>query len=487
MMNVLFVAAEAAPFAKVGGMADVVGSLPGALKKLGVDARVLLPMYGYINHERYNIQYRFSFTFPRRNGLAECHIFSTEYNGVSYYFVKSWPFFGEEGEVYTEWSWDMPRFILFNQVAQAAAWEISQRDNWFPDVVHANDWHTGLVPFLIDYARFGDPNWAHTGTVISIHNMAYQGPYGGGWMWNVGIPGRNHPDLVYNNLTDNMLAIGIAYSDKVSTVSPRYATEIQYAYAGYGLEGLIRRRLPDLVGILNGIDQEEWNPETDKRIVSHFNAENFIEKRPPNKHHLQSYAGLPVRDDVLLIGVVSRLVYQKGFDMALPALRALLSDTEVQLVLLGTGERDIEYGFWRLGQDFHWKAQALLHYDAAVAQQIYAGCDLFLMPSHFEPCGTGQMAAMRYGALPLVRATGGLADTVENYDNGAAERGTGFVFEWETPEAVLGTLRWAVETWHNRPDAWKRMQRRAMQVDFSWNKSAQEYVAMYEQALARHK
>lgn len=485
-MNVLFAAAEAAPFAKVGGMADVVGSLPGALNKAGLDARVLMPLYGYIDHARYNIEYRFTFRAPRRNGTAEVHVFAAEYHGVKYYFVKSWPFFGEEGTVYTEWNWDMPRFIFFNQVAQAVMWEIRQREGWFPDVWHVNDWHTGLLPFLLDNSR-SDPNWARVGTVLSIHNMAYQGPYGGGWLWEAGVPGRHHPDLVYSHLEDNLLAMAIAYSDKVSTVSPRYALEIQYPYMAYGLDGLIRQRGGDLHGILNGIDMDEWNPATDKRLVSNFDVSTFTEQRPPNKRHLQSYANLAVRDDVLLIGVVSRLVQQKGFDLAIPALRYLLSDTDVQLMVLGSGESDLEFAAWRLAEDFNWKARALLHFDARVAQQIYAGCDLFLMPSHFEPCGTGQMAALRYGALPLVRETGGLADTVENYDNGDAERGTGFMFQWQEVGAVLGTLRWAADTFYNRKAAWQRMQQRGMEKDFSWNKSAHEYVALYEAALAKHR
>src|SRR5262249_49820574 len=276
-----------------------------------------------------------------------------------------------------------------------------------------------------------DPNWGRVASVLSIHNMAYQGNNIGGWMWQLGIPGRNHPDLLWRGLTDNMMAIAIAYSDKVSTVSPRYAIEIQYPYMGYGLDDLVRTRGDNLVGILNGIDTDLWNPETDKLIVSNYNADNFVEKRPPNKRQLQIDAGVEQRDDVMLIGVVSRLVAQKGFDLALPALRRMLGDTDVQFVLLGAGDPNLDYEFWRLGKDFSWKAKVFQGYNAALAQRIYAGCDLFLMPSHFEPCGIGQMNAMRYGALPLVRETGGLADTVQNYDNGNADTGVGFVFNWE--------------------------------------------------------
>ncbi len=485
-MNVLFVSAEAAPFAKVGGLADVVGSLPAALRKLDVDARVIIPHYGFINDEKFDIEHAFHFQFPRTTGVTDVHVFTTTQDGVPIYLVQGWPFFGSEGAVYTEWSWDVPRFTFFNQVVLAVAWELRQREEWFPDVFHINDWHTGLVPFLLDVNK-PDPVWGQVASILSIHNMAYQGQHAGGWLWQLGIPGRNHPELLWRGLSDNLLAIALAYSDMISTVSPRYATEIQYPYMGYGLDDLVRARSNDLVGILNGLDIDLWNPNTDKQIVSNYNAKNFVKKRPPNKSQLQVDSGLEVRDDVMVIGVVSRLVAQKGFDLALPALRRLLSETDVQFVLLGAGDPELDYQFWRLGNDFPQSAKIFQGYNAALAQRIYAGCDVFLMPSHFEPCGIGQMIAMRYGALPLVRETGGLADTVQNYDNGAADSGIGFVFNWETPDAVLGTLRWANDTYHNKRDAWQRMQRRAMQTDVSWENSAQQYVDLYRNAIIKRR
>ncbi|MEZ4671628.1 MAG: glycogen synthase [Anaerolineae bacterium] len=434
-MRVLFVSAEAAPFAKVGGMADVVGSLPAALRQLGVDARVIIPHYGFINDIKYHIVPLFHFEFARTNGVTDVHVYSAVQDGVPVYLVQGWPFFGNESSVYGDWAGDVPRFVFFSQVAMAVAWELRQREDWFPDVFHVNDWHTGLIPFLLDVSK-SDPNWAQVASILSIHNMAYQGEHVGGWMWELGIPGRHHPDLVKRQLTDNLLAMAIAYSDMVSTVSPRYAIEIQYPYMGYGLDDLVRARSADTVGILNGLDLNVWNPETDKLLVSNFNVENVATNRPPNKRQLQEDSGLEVRDDIPVIGVVSRLVSQKGFDLALPALRRLLVDTEVQFILLGSGDADLDYQFWRLGKDFSWRAKIYQGYNAALAQRIYAGCDMFLMPSHFEPCGIGQMIAMRYGALPVVRETGGLADTVSNYDNGPGDWGTGFVFNWETPDAV---------------------------------------------------
>ena len=480
-MKVLLASAEAVPFAKVGGLADVAGSLPAALRRLGVDARVIIPGYGFINHLQFAIEPLFSFSFSHRLGINELTLYSCEYDGVPFYFLQSPPYFGQEGEVYSQWNWDMERFIYFNQALMSALGQIQERLGWFPDVAHVNDWHTSLLPFLIR-EHGDDEHFSALATVMSIHNIAYQGNPAGGFLWQAGIHGRHHPDLVYLDLTDNLLGIGIAYSDIVSTVSPRYAEEIKYPYAGYELAPLISARGADLHGILNGLDSDLWNPATDPKLVENFNVDNFVSKRPLNKRHLQSYARLPVKPDMPLVGVVSRLASQKGFDMALPALRSVLGQRDMQLVVLGTGEPDLEYAFWQLDQDFGDKVRAFLQFDGALAQQIYAGCDIFLMPSHFEPCGMGQMMAMRYGALPLVRETGGLADTVINYDNAEADAGTGFVFHWQEADAVAGTLNWALDTYQRRPDAWRRMQRRGMATDFSWKKSAGEYVMLYEQA-----
>ena len=271
----------------------------------------------------------------------------------------------------------------------------------------------------------------------------------------------------------------------VSTVSPRYAVEIQYPYAGFELAPLTSKRAEDLRGILNGLDVERWDPNCDPTLVAKFDAENFAELRPLNKRHLQSFSRLSLRSEAPLVGIVSRLAAQKGFDLALPDLRNILARRDLQLVVLGSGEAHLERAFWQLDQDFGDRARAFLQFDGALAQQIYAGCDIFLMPSHFEPCGMGQMMAMRYGALPLVRETGGLADTVVNYDNGDAATGTGFVFHWQEPGAVEGTLDWALDVYANRPDAWRRMQERGMRADFSWTKSAADYIALYEGACAK--
>lgn len=486
--NVLLVTAEADPFAKVGGLADVAGSLPKALRGAGVDVRVLMPGYGFIDNHRFHIEPLFTFPLERKTGTTDVQVLSTEYNGVTFYFFRGEPYFGSEAQVYDilDWRNDVPRFLFFCQAALQFAEEMQARDGWFPDVFHVNDWHTGLIPFLIE-SRREEPQWAHVGSMITIHNMAYQGWDVGGWVWEQGIDGRHDPELVLRGLTDNALAIGIMYSDIITTVSPRYAVEIQYPYMGYGLDPLIRARLMDVHGVLNGMDVDLWNPETDPMLIANFNADNFPERRVLNKRQLQADSDLEVNDSIPVIGLVSRLVYQKGIDIALPALRRLLLEEDVQFVALGTGEPQLNEMLHRLGQDFHWRAATFLGYNATVAQRIYAGVDLFLMPSRYEPCGVGQMIAMRYGALPVVRETGGLADTVENYDNDKAERGTGFSFLWEESDAVLNTLRWALASYRQRPEAWQRMQRRAMQTDFSWDKSARQYADLYSRIQNRRK
>lgn len=482
-MRVLLASAEAVPFAKVGGLADVVGSLPIALRGAGLDARVIIPGYGFIDHLEYGIEPLLRFDFEHRMGSNEVRLFHCQHEGIPFYLLQSPPYFGLEGDVYSQWDWDMERFIYLNQALMAALSQLDERDGWRPDVLHVNDWHTSLLPFLI--REHGADRWLKLATVISIHNIAYQGKDAGGFLWQAGIHGRHQRDLLDLGLADNLLGIGIAYSDMVSTVSPRYAVEIQYPYAGYELAPLIGRRADDLRGILNGLDLEKWDPASDPTLVARFSAENVDGLRPLNKRHLQSYARLPLRDDVPLVGIVSRLATQKGFDLALPALRSILARRDAQVVVLGSGEAHLEQAFWQLDQDFGDKVRAFLQFDGALAQQIYAGCDIFLMPSHFEPCGMGQMMAMRYGALPLARATGGLADTVANYDDGDADSGTGFVFHWQEPQAVEGTLDWALDVYASRPAAWRRMQARGMRTDFSWTKSAGEYINLYQQACAK--
>lgn len=486
-MKILFVAAEADPFAKTGGLGDVAGSLPGALRKLGIDARVLMPHYGTIDSTAYGLTHNFYFQQPRTQGMADVSVSKTVYQDVPYYFLRSWPFFDQPYQ-YTDVNWDTERFIFFSQASMGAIWQLGEGADhetgpWWPDVVHVHDWHTALIPFLIYLSRF-EPYWNQTATVLSIHNMAYQGLMAGFRLDEQAIPAREHPVLTALGRTGDLLPIGLAYADKLNTVSPNHAIEMHYPRFGEGLETLIWARDRDFVGILNGLDMTRFDPETDKSIFHNFNADNFRTQRIHNKRKLQELMGLDVRDDVPLIGVVSRLVAQKGIDLLAPALRALAIDTDVRIVLLGTGDPQLEHQLWRIGNDFGWKARTNTYYDPILAQRIYAGSDFIVMPSRYEPCGMAQMLALRYGALPIARETGGLVDTIQNYDNGDADYGTGFMFLWEEPDALLNTLRWAVDTYHNKPDAFARMQERGMRHDWGWHNSARQYETLYQQAIA---
>jgi len=488
-MRVLFIASEMAPFAKAGGLGDVVGSLPRALRAHGVDARVLMPLYGPVKDKFYRqIEYSFAFQFHRQPGAADVYIHTTEQDGVPVYFLESWPFFSGGNYLYTDLNWDRERFIFFSQAALAVAWELGQGKHrgepWFPDVLHAHDWHTGLVPFLLHEARFS-PGWEDVASVLTIHNMAYQGWEAGGWLWLAGVPGRHQPDLVYQDKTDNLLGIGIAYAHKINTVSHRHAIELHYPRFGEGLEGLIWARDGDFTGILNGLDMDHVNPASDPHLPYRYDVSNFRTERVKNKLALQAELYLEQNPNTPLIGIVSRLVAQKGMDFAASGLRRLLAETDAQLVVVGTGEPEIEQQMRTLEWDFGWKARIVIDYRADLAQRIYAGADLLLVPSRYEPCGLTQMIAMRYGALPVVRETGGLADTVTNFDNADGDQGTGFVFLFEDPDAVRLTLRWAIDTYRHRRTAFERMQERGMRLDLGWDRAVKQYLALYEGALAK--
>ena len=492
-MRVLFVSAEMKPFAKTGGLGDVVSELPRALRQQGIDARVIMPLYGPIKAKfQDQLRYLFHYQFTRRNGTADVYVHTTEHDGVPVYFIESWPFFSGGDYVYTDLNWDRERFVFFAQAAMSLTWELGQgaggetdaSEGWFPDIIHAHDWHTGLVPFLLHEARFS-PEWSQVASVMTVHNMGYQGWNAGGYLWDAGIPSRHHPDLVYQRKTDNLLGIGITYAHKINTVSPRHATEQHYPRFGEGLDGLVWARNGDFSGILNGLDMDSVNPATDHYIVHPYDVSNFRALRPKNKADLQLDMNIHPDPDAPLIGVISRLVEQKGMDLAAPGLRRLMAESDAQLVLVGTGDSDIEQTMRRLEWDFGWKARVVINFRPDLAAKIYAGADLLLVPSRYEPCGLTQLMAMRYGSLPVVRETGGLADTVINYDNMNADEGTGFTFLFEEPEAVRGTLHWACDTYRHRRPAFERMQDRAMRMDWSWDRPVAKYVELYESALAK--
>jgi starch synthase len=483
-MKVLFVASECHPFAKAGGLGDVAGALPKALFDLGLDVRLVLPLYAGMPWRELEVLEGAlpvpmgvsSVTAAVRLGRlpgSQVPIYFIEYNR---YFDR--PFvYGPPGGGYSD---NIERFAFLSR----AALELAKAIGFIPDIVHANDWQTALVPVYINTVEWSRPLHG-SASVFTIHNLGYQGVWDGGALFLTGL-GREH----YNSGefehfgTMNLMKAALAHCTMLTTVSPTYAEEIQTSAHGFGLDGVLRGRRADLRGILNGIDTDEWNPRVDPLIAARYD-ENDLAGKAACKAALQSEAGLPVRADRPVFGVVGRLIRQKGLDV----LAQILGDftaLDAQLVVLGTGDRDLE-GHFRYMARLH-PDRIYFHgaFDHNLAHRIEAGCDFFLMPSRFEPCGLNQMYSLRYGTLPIVRATGGLADTVVNYDE-ARGAGTGFMLQDLGPQSLLNTIGWALSTWYDRPAHIDTMRRQAMTQDFSWAHAAKAYIQIYREAYARRR
>lgn len=475
-IKIWFAVSEAAPFIKTGGLADVAGSLPKALKKLGVDVRVVMPKYRQIPQEYTDKMHFKGYTYIDLAWRHEyCGIFLLEYDGVPVYFLDNEHYFNRD------WYYGQPddgeRFTFFCK----AVLEVLPVINFKPYIIHCNDWQTGLVPTLLDahYRYFRNKGFYETmHTVMTIHNLKYQGVFPNVMMDEVlGLSWEyfNQEGIEFHD-NINFLKAGIAFSTKVTTVSRAYAEEIQTDFYGENLSGIIRKRSVDLVGILNGIDYEHNDPSSDKRIYTPFDAENLEGKRQ-NKQMLQKEKGLSVNSDVPLIGLISRLVDQKGLDLVDRMIRELLN-MDLQLVVLGTGDKKYEDLFrWAQGS-YPGKMSANICYDAVLAQRIYAACDMFLMPSLFEPCGLSQIFSMRYGTVPIVRETGGLRDTVIPY-NQYTGMGTGFSFSNYNAHEMKDAVLRAMDVYLQK-EKWNGIVRQCMKQDFSWDHSALEYKDLYE-------
>ena len=478
-MRILTVASEAVPFAKTGGLADVIGALPTALARLGHDVDVVMPRYrGITAGERTG-----SVTVRLGGQAADAEIWIEERGRVRTVFVDRAEYFdrdylyGTAGQDYP----DNPERFAFLAIA-ALEWAAASQPRY--DVVHGHDWQAGLVPMLLQTGR-APAALADTPAVFTIHNLAYQGVFDASWLPRLGF-GWNlmRIDALEYWGRISYLKSGLMFSRMITTVSPQYAREIQTPEYGFGFDGILRYRSNDVVGILNGIDYDQWDPARDPHVPEPFDAGNTAGKQAAKRAVLERF-GLPVDEATLarpLVGLISRMVDQKGFDL-LAALADQLATLDASFVLLGSGERRYEDLWLGLAARHPDRIGTRIGFDEPLSHLIEAGADLFLMPSRFEPCGLNQMYSLRYGTVPVVRAVGGLDDTVRNF-NPRTGTGTGFTFDEYSPQALLNTLRWALGIFPDRA-IWQRIQREGMQQDFSWDASARQYVKVYEQAIGR--
>lgn len=475
-MKILIAASESHPFIKTGGLGDVIGALPKALKDLGMDVRVVIPNYRDIKKEiKDNLKFIKEFTVKVSWRNQYCGILEYEYNGVTYYLIDNEYYFKRDG-LYGYYD-DGEKFAFFNR----AVLEFIKEIDWKPDVIHCNDWQTGMIPVLhkVEYSK--DSFYENIKTIISIHNLFFQGTFSPEIL----------PELfgydyeLFNNGSIELhggasfLKGAINYSDKITTVSKTYAEEIKTPEYGEKLDGLLRYRNNVLKGIVNGIDYEEYNPETDKYIFKNYSVSS-IERKKENKEYLQKKLGLKVDKDIPMIGMVSRLTHQKGCDLITNMMEGLLKEN-VQVVILGTGDYMYEESFKYFQEKYKDKVSANIKFDNAFAHEIYAASDMFLMPSLFEPCGLGQLIALRYGALPIVRETGGLKDTVTPYNEYTGE-GNGFSFKNYSYIELKDTIDKALKVYKNE-NIWQRLIVQSMNSDNSWKKSAIEYKNMYEELI----
>lgn len=469
---------EVAPFAKTGGLGDVLGALPQALAKLGHDVRVVLPKYGCIQ-EQYcqEMEFRFFLYIPLGWRRKYCGVFELKKDGVTYYFIDNEYYFGD---IYLyKWN-DLERFAFYDK----ACLEILKQLDFKPDIIHAHDWQAGMVPVLLNAYYVEDEFYRGIKTVFTIHNLRYQGIYSMDIVADFySLPQEYFTEdkLEFHGCA-NLLKGGIVYADYVTTVSPSYAEEIKTPLGGERLDGLLSARSQSLYGIINGIDDAVYNAKTDPKIFANFDLRNLTSKKKENKIALQKQLGLPVDGEKAMIGIVSRLVDQKGFDIIAEAMGELVN-LDIQLVVLGTGEAKYEEMFRQNAWYHPEKVSANITFSDDMAHKIYASADMLLMPSMFEPCGLSQMIAMAYGTIPIVRETGGLKDSVQPFNEFTGE-GNGFSFAPYSAHDMLYTLRMALHFFADK-EVWVPLMKRAMKMDFSWGASAQKYDEMYQKLLGK--
>lgn len=480
MASILMVAAEGLPFIKTGGLADVVGSLPISLTELGHEVKVVLPLYKKIAEKfldnpdmHFICEYSVSINYRE----VPVRIYSQTVNNVAYFFVQHQGYF--ERDTLYGYDDDGERFAYF----QKAVIEMLNQLNYWPQIIHCHDWQTGMIPCMVKETHDNDGRYRNIRFIYTIHNLAFQGNFGPEMLDScLGLPWYlfDNGNVRYDGGISFMKS-AILYSDKVTTVSPTYSQEILTPQYGEHLEAVLNMRKYDLWGIVNGIDIELWNPKTDPEIPYHYDKVNVKENKLKDKLALQKELGLEENPDVLLVGVVSRLTWQKGFYLMMEQLDAICA-APIQLAILGTGETQIETKFRELENGNKGKICFYQGYSESLAHRIYAGSDLFLMPSLFEPCGLSQLCSLRYGTLPLVREVGGLKDTVQPY-NEYDKTGNGFSFANYDSNELIHTLYYAVDVFYNRKEDWEILRTNAMNSDVSWQQSAKTYDLLYKEVL----
>lgn len=483
-LRILFVSSEAYPLVKTGGLADVSGSLPAALSELGVDIRILLPGYAPVLEKLQNTR-----LLTRVSGLPEVGevnllLGTMPDTEVPVMVIENSRLYIRPGGLYNDsqgndWDDNALRFGILSKVAAILSSHDTPLRDWIPDVVHCNDWQTGLTPAYLHYSGL-----AHAKSMVSIHNLAFQGSYTQDWVQRLGLPPESyqmHGVEYYGQMS--FLKAGIFYADSISTVSPTYAREIQTDEYGFGMQGLLASRGHEIHGILNGIETQEWNPATDPYLAKTYNIEHLADKKIVKKA-LQVQLGLEAAPHKPLLGVVSRLTHQKGLDLFLSIADKLLKQN-CQIAVLGNGEASMEAGFRELAKRHPHQVSVTIGYREPLSHQIMAGADMFIMPSRFEPCGLNQMYGLRYGTPPIVTRTGGLADSIQDSNSASMKNNTatGFVMNQAEPQQLLNAVERALVYYHD-PRAWRKIQRNGMRRDLSWNHSAQAYLQLYQSLAA---
>ena len=472
--KILMAGAECAPFAKTGGLADVIGTLPGELKKLGYDVRVIMPLHSQIkNKYRYELYHICTFFVTLGWRTQFCGIETLTLNGTQYYFVDNEFYFG--GPIYKGGLEEGEQYAFFTR----AVLEALPLIDFIPDVIHVNDWHTSMIPMLLKTQYYS--SYSDIKTLLTIHNIAYQGKFDPMFVKDLlGVPDYYYtPEYMEAFGCANFLKAGIVFSDKVNTVSPTYAKELMYPYYSEGMDGVLASRGSDFSVILNGIDIEVFNPHTDPKIEKRYMSGSIYNKKN-NKLALIQELNLDANIDTPIISVISRLTEQKGLDLIMYAIDSIMAK-DVCLVVLGSGDKKYEDFFKHVANQYYRRAYIHTSYNDDLSHRIYAGSDLFLMPSKFEPCGISQMIAMRYGTLPIVRETGGLKDTVAPYNKFTGE-GTGFSFTNYNADDMLCAIELAIETFRD-PKAFRQIQKQAMAKDFSFAASAKKYAELYNEMV----